>query len=183
MKVTSTAVHNRCAALAQPPVSVATGTVADYSTSGPHSAELHLRPDGTYLTGQNPVSREVAIAPGIAQVVDKHLSRKCPLGYAMESAIAHIEDHLEHQSKHINRNHILSRSAAVWEVAAAAGAANQRTLRREDVEHVFLRQVAVASGRPASSEGLPISHEFVASLLILREMMHHLQIDEICLEH
>jgi hypothetical protein len=43
------------------------------------------------------------------------------------------------------------------------------------MERTFDRLAQVSLGRPASSEGLPASNSFSATLLILREFMHHLQ--------
>lgn len=43
------------------------------------------------------------------------------------------------------------------------------------LERTFDRLTSVALGRPASQEGLPDDKPFAATLLILRELMHHLQ--------
>ena len=48
------------------------------------------------------------------------------------------------------------------------------TLARKDVEQVFNRLAAIISGRPASQDVLPTTNSFAATLLILREVMHHL---------
>jgi len=48
------------------------------------------------------------------------------------------------------------------------------TLTRTDVEQVFNRLAAIISGRPASQDVLPTTNSFAATLLILREVMHHL---------
>jgi hypothetical protein len=42
------------------------------------------------------------------------------------------------------------------------------------MEQVFGRLAAIISGRPANQDILPITNTFVATLLILREVMHHL---------
>jgi hypothetical protein len=43
-----------------------------------------------------------------------------------------------------------------------------------DMETVFNRLAAIITGRPASMDSLPSELSFAASLLILREFMHHL---------
>ena len=48
------------------------------------------------------------------------------------------------------------------------------TLARSDMEQVFNRLAAIITGRPASQDILPASNSFAATLLILREVMHHL---------
>ncbi len=47
-------------------------------------------------------------------------------------------------------------------------------LARTDMEQVFGRLAAIISGRPANQDILPITNTFVATLLILREVMYHL---------
>lgn len=49
----------------------------------------------------------------------------------------------------------------------------------EAMERSFDRLTSVALGRPASHEGIPSSNAFTATLLILREFMHHLQFTSI----
>lgn len=46
----------------------------------------------------------------------------------------------------------------------------------------FQRLSAVSLGRPISLEGLPASADFAATLLILREFMHHLGFASITLK-
>ena len=47
-------------------------------------------------------------------------------------------------------------------------------LARADMEFVFTRLAAIISGRPASQDVLPSDNSFASTLLILREVMHHL---------
>jgi hypothetical protein len=51
-----------------------------------------------------------------------------------------------------------------------------------DVEQLFQQLAAVAEGRPVASSGLPAGRTFAATLLILREFMHHLGFDSIVIE-
>ena len=53
------------------------------------------------------------------------------------------------------------------------------TLSLDAVERTFDRLALVINGRPAHFEGIPGGNDFAATLLILREFMHHLQFDEI----
>jgi len=72
-------------------------------------------------------------------------------------------------------------SVAIREIALLAGLVDQPLLKLgiAEVETTFDRLVYVLQGRPASSEGLPESPEFAATLLILREFMHHLKFSSI----
>lgn len=47
-------------------------------------------------------------------------------------------------------------------------------LGRSQMEAVFGRLAALSMGRPVSSDTIPVDASFSASLLILREVMHHL---------
>ncbi len=47
-------------------------------------------------------------------------------------------------------------------------------LARTEMEQVFGRLAAIISGRPANQDILPITNTFAATLIILREVMHHL---------
>lgn len=50
---------------------------------------------------------------------------------------------------------------------------------RDDVERLFQRVAAVALGRPAVREGLPADGRFVAAVLVLRELLHHLGVERV----
>jgi exopolyphosphatase/pppGpp-phosphohydrolase len=54
-------------------------------------------------------------------------------------------------------------------------------LERTDMERVFNRLAAIISGRPASQDVLPTATTFASTILILREVMHHLGFPDITL--
>ncbi len=60
---------------------------------------------------------------------------------------------------------------ALREVADAAGGADRLSL--DAVEQMFQRIASVSLGDPSAGRGLPSGMRFVATLLILREFMHH----------
>jgi hypothetical protein len=60
---------------------------------------------------------------------------------------------------------------ALREVAKAAGGADRLAL--DTVEQLFQRIASVSLGDPSAGRGLPSGARFVATLLILREFMHH----------
>ncbi|HYW04530.1 MAG TPA: hypothetical protein VFA86_11380 [Gammaproteobacteria bacterium] len=70
---------------------------------------------------------------------------------------------------------LLTADGGIRAIARAAGLPPGRALElsREAVEMTFERLVRVSAGRPASVEGLPQEPGFGATLLILRELMHH----------
>ncbi len=69
-------------------------------------------------------------------------------------------------------------------IARLAGVAEneEMSLSVEAVERTFDRLALVINGRPASFEGIPDGNDFAATLLILREFMHHLQFNEIVIK-
>jgi hypothetical protein len=107
----------------------------------------------------------------------EHLKHDPPSPLELENAIAAIEDGIA-----AARIAVPGASAAesadpfLREIAALAGlpAQGQAALSREAVEQVFQR---LASRAP----GLPAGPRFAATLLILRELMHHLRIASLSL--
>lgn len=65
--------------------------------------------------------------------------------------------------------------------ALNAGGVLQVVLTLDEVESLFNRLTAVSLGRPSNQESLPTNGRFAASLLILREFMHHLHFAEVAL--
>ncbi|HST27588.1 MAG TPA: hypothetical protein VLK26_04385 [Rudaea sp.] len=100
----------------------------------------------------------------------------------MENAIAAIEDELMRLPRDLRGLHMTSDEPVLREIALAAGlAATDKHLDRDVMERVFERLSAVALGRPNTQERLPENPQFAAILLILREIMHHLNIASIAL--
>lgn len=103
----------------------------------------------------------------------------------METAIMVVEDEI------IRIRHDIPAGAALFStdndiraLARIAGVAENEvmTLSLDAVERTFDRLALVINGRPAHFEGLPDGNDFAATLLILREFMHHLQFAEITVQ-
>ena len=79
---------------------------------------------------------------------------------------------------------LVTRDSALRAIAWIAGLPDQPTLTLsiERVEETFDRLAAVSLGRPAAHEGLPDSVAFAATLLILREFMHHMNFASLTIE-
>ena len=63
---------------------------------------------------------------------------------------------------------------------AIEGSANVLSL--DQVERLFDLLAALSMGRPAASAGIPADPAFAATLLMLRESMHHLKFESVRLE-
>ncbi len=115
---------------------------------------------------------------GFEQIANLHFKRDLPTQLELECAIETVEDQVVRARSFVAPNTWLASSDAnLHEVATAAHghSALPTVITLEEVEHTFNRLAALSLGRPASSEGLPPSKLFAATLLILREFMHHLQ--------
>jgi exopolyphosphatase/pppGpp-phosphohydrolase len=115
---------------------------------------------------------------GFEQIANLHFKRDIPTPLELECAIETVEDQVVRARSFVAPNTWLASSDAnLHEVATAAHghSAFPTVITLAEVKHMFNRLAAVSLGRPASSEGLPPSKLFAATLLILREFMHHLQ--------
>jgi exopolyphosphatase/pppGpp-phosphohydrolase len=100
----------------------------------------------------------------------------------LETAIMVVEDEVTRAGKLLVGHPMLfTRDASIRELALIAGVSEQpeMVLSLEAVERTFDLLASLVLGRPASSAGIPTNPAFAATLLILREFMHHLQFDSI----
>ncbi|EIC86751.1 hypothetical protein SPM24T3_01690 [Serratia sp. M24T3] len=103
----------------------------------------------------------------------------------MENAIMMVEDEVYRLRHDILPGATLySEDNNIRAIARLSGVAEneQMTLSLDAVERTFDRLALVINGRPASFEGIPDGNDFAATLLILREFMHHLQFSEIVIK-
>jgi exopolyphosphatase/pppGpp-phosphohydrolase len=101
-----------------------------------------------------------------------------PTPIKVKNAIVAIEDELARAQTTIPAGSTLfTTDENIRKIALIAGVPDQAELilTRDAMERTFERLVAVTLGRPASREGIPTNVTFAATLLILREFMHHLQ--------
>ena len=103
----------------------------------------------------------------------------------MENAIMVVEDEIIRIRHDIPPGaQLFSTDNDIRALARIAGVAENEvmTLSLEAVERTFDRLALVINGRPAQFEGIPDGNDFAATLLILREFMHHLQFADIVLK-
>lgn len=117
----------------------------------------------------------LALAPGM--LARKYLQAPRPGEAAIEAAIADVEERvmplralLPAGSRCVSGDHRVAWIAR--ELGLPAGPWVALTI--DAVEDGFNRWASIALGRPASRERLPTTPEFAASLLMLREWLHHL---------
>lgn len=120
----------------------------------------------------------IALAIGAQKTSDDFFRHNPPTPLELENAIMTVEDELARaRAIIVEGSTLFTRDAALREIALIAGLPDQPvlTLSLETMERTFDRLAAVSLGRPAAREGLPSSTAFAATLLILREFMHHLK--------
>ena len=126
------------------------------------------------------------MALAIGSVKTASLFKRSPPSPAeLEHVIMVVEDEVT-RARHLAGpdTRLITCDADLRQLARLAGPSDSNdppdiTLTVEAVEHLFDELTAVVLGRPAASSGLPNDKHFAATLLILRELMHHLQFGSI----
>lgn len=100
----------------------------------------------------------------------------------LEAAIMVVEDELHRVSALASKQATVVVPAAFIEALGRAVGGAVNVLLLDQVERLFDLLAALSMGRPAASAGIPDDPAFAATLLILRESMHHLKFESIRLE-
>lgn len=147
-------------------------------------------PNGTPITVLHIGAKESAVATGntlnpsnvlILDIGSHYFKHHPPTPSEVENAILSVEDEVMRARTIRAEDAVLyTMDSALREIAVLAGATT--TLRLEAVERLFQRWVAVINGSLASQQGIPNDGAFGATLLILREFMHHLKFTSITLQ-
>jgi exopolyphosphatase/pppGpp-phosphohydrolase len=152
----------------------------------PPGVNLHIGAQQTVVSTVDTVQGHAAGAPltslvldlGFDQIANLHFKHDIPTPLELEYAIQTVEDQVVRARTLVAPGTWLtSTDVGLHEIAKAAHGQYvlPTVITLEEVEHTFNRLAAVSLGRPATSEGLPPGKSFAATLLILREFMHHLQ--------
>jgi hypothetical protein len=132
--------------------------------------------------GATPAAKEFKL--GVESLVQQCLLHQPPLPIELEHAIELTEDVVMPLASQFASPLLVLQGMGAQVIAKAmqAGGLVQTTLTLDMVESLFNRLVAVSEGRPASQESLPTDKCLFASLLILREFMHHLGFTQVTLQ-
>lgn len=129
--------------------------------------------DVVYDSGSKSQSTYTA---GNIQSILANLKHEPAKAIEIEAAIADIEDQLMPVIKDLpERRCLFTSEQAFWEIAEVAGHNSKDKIQLEvdTVEEIFNRLVDVAYGTPASRLDVPEDRGFTATVLFLRELMHH----------
>ena len=148
---------------------------------------LHIGDQQTVVAVEHGNSPESTIALAIGSDITSaaFFRHQPPIPLELENAIMAVEDEIARARPHVRDDSVLvTRDSALRAIAWIAGLPDQPTLTLsiERVEETFDRLAAVSLGRPAAHEGLPDSVAFAATLLILREFMHHMNFASLTIE-
>ena len=149
---------------------------------------LHIGAEQSGIAvGSGPDADLVKLLPlGSERTAREHFKTTPPTPLAMEYAIQVVEDVVMPLRLKIPREALLfSTDAALCQIARLAGAEQTEPMRLtlDTMERLFNRLSAVVEGSPSVHQGLPQSNSFAATLLIVREFMHHLQFAQIEVLH
>ena len=122
------------------------------------------------LTGEDGVSREFVLALGLDAMTPGPFRREPPTPLELEQAIMVVEDALMPLAAHIQPHPRIQLHSPV----PLAGGLGSHELSRASNERLFGQLVAMVEGDPLAAAQLPRDRRFAATLLILREWMHHL---------
>ncbi len=161
-----------------------------------YSSVRRSQPDGTPISvlqigskqtrlvfGKNMMAEAtISLDIGSQKTATDYFKPTPPTPGEMENAIMSVEDEIaQAPASLLSGSRLFTNDVAIREIAQMAGLVDQPVMQLgiAEVESTFDRLVYVLQGRPASSEGLPESPVFAATLLILREFMHHLAFSSI----
>lgn len=144
---------------------------------------LHVGDSETRVVSQrgNEPADTIVLPIGSAAPGQLSLRHEPPTPLELENAIAVIEDAVMPLAKRLQLPSQLVGAGPALEAIAAAAGKSQGDVRiaLDEVERLFQQLAAVSEGRPVASGGVPSGAAFAATLLILREFMHHLGFEAI----
>lgn len=145
---------------------------------------LHIGDDQTWVasgTGAEP-EQVLMLEMGARRTSVDFFKHNPPSPLELENAIMAVEDEVTRaRAATAESAPLYSTDERVDDMARLLGCPDglARTLSQEQVESLFDQLAARSEGRPASQVDIPDDPRFTATLLILREFMHHLHFDKV----
>ncbi len=145
---------------------------------------LHIGEDRTCVaSGTGIESHQVLMLEmGACRTSIDFFKHNPPSPLELENAIMVVEDEVTRaRGAALGRATLYSTDKLVGDMVRMVGCPDAlvSTLTIEQVERLFNQLAARSEGRPASHADVPDDPGFAATLLILREFMHHLNFDRI----
>lgn len=142
---------------------------------------LHIGAAHTSLAPAHPAQQPSSMPVGWQSALAA-TPQRLPSAAALELAIMQVEDAISASwPQRLTLDAVSSSDPAICQMAALCGLPPQpgSRLQRHSVENLFSRLANAVEG--GSAAGVPDNAEFIGSLLILRELLHHLDIAAITL--
>jgi exopolyphosphatase/pppGpp-phosphohydrolase len=120
----------------------------------------------------------LTLAIGMQSTAARFFLHTPPTPGEIENAIMQVEDEVTRAREMIaGYSTLVTTDESIREIAQIASGQTGSTMQLsiDAVEQIFSLLASYSLGRPASSAGIPGSITFAATLLILREFMHHLK--------
>lgn len=136
----------------------------------------------TLAYGTTDEPKEIWTYPLGSDIISKkYFHHSPPTPNEVEYAINTIEDTIIPIQKKLNpQTKLYTFNPVIAEIANLnASAPHPSELDIKEMESVFSRLALIISGRPSSTDNLPGTPKFAATLLLLREIMHHLRFNSI----
>jgi hypothetical protein len=150
-------------------------------------AILHIGEEITYIIADSPDHNFsiIKLLIGSEKTSIEYFKHNPPTEAEIDRAINVVEDEViraHEMTKDVKK--LFTTDKVVKMVAEMSGVNKQieMKLSKDEMERVFSRLAAVSLGRSASMEGIPEDSKFASTLLILREIMHHLGFDDIIIK-
>ncbi|QHE76155.1 hypothetical protein [Hydrogenophaga sp. PBL-H3] len=142
---------------------------------------LHLGADTLWLVREGDESgpASVALDLGTDSTARLFFRSDLPRPVELERAIDHVEDELMRAVAWSAGHATLATDHPLVRGLTQAHGSTGALLTRDAVEAVFQRLASGALGDPSALKGLPAGREAAATLLILRELMHHLSFSQV----
>lgn len=144
--------------------------------------QLHIGPRHTSLGQQQPATAPGNMAIGWQSALPAGSGQALPTPAGLELAIMQVEDAISASwPQRLALDTVSNSDPVTCQIAALCGLSVTpgSLLQRHNVESLFSRLANAVEG--GARTGLPDDAQFVGSLLILRELLHHLDIQSITL--
>lgn len=147
---------------------------------------LSIHSDHTLIVSEDQTADIVVLSLDIGS--DKtgltYFHHQPPTPEEVEYAINTVEDELMLAFKKLPPDtELFSKDLQIRQIADLAGlsGSDEIIFSRSSIEDFFTRFAALSMGRPVKTDSIPVNTSFSATLLILREIMHHLKFEKITL--
>jgi hypothetical protein len=132
-----------------------------------------------YLFEGNLLKNEIYLPIGYEQIAAQYFEHNIPTVAEVDYAINVIEDELMSNKSLISNNAMLICSDKILIDILTQNIELKNIFTRQEIEDLFSKYANVSMGEPLSRYNLDINPNNYATMLILREIMHHLNYKEL----